>query len=129
MASPLHLRCISAASPLHLPCISLSLTLALTLTLTPKALETALRLRRGLLRRPHPPLVTPPLATPPLTPLVLGAGLQGLQGRLQERLQGLQGLQGAAPRGMPLGLGGEMPPLLRACLLLPLRMPTVPCEG
>ena len=82
--------------------------------LTPKALETALRLRRGLLRRPHPPLV-------------LGATLQGGAGLGAAALGGAASA-GRSP-GMQLGqggaMGGAMPPLLRACVLLPLRMPSL----
>lgn len=74
-------------------------------SLLDEALETALRLRRGLLRRPHPPLVD----------------AQGL---------GPMGLGRDSYLGMQLGAGGgvsagALPPLLRASLLLPLRMPTV----
>ena len=54
---------------------------------------------------------------------MLGAGLQGGAGLGSAALGG-DASPGSYP-GMQLGLGGEMPPLLRACLLLPLRMPTV----
>ena len=50
---------------------------------------------------------------------MLGAGLQGGAGL------GSAALGGEPYPGMQLGLGGDMPPLLRACLLLPLRMPSV----
>ena len=65
-----------------------------------------LRLRRGLLRRPHPPLLD-----------VQGLGPMGL-GRDSYLRMGLGAEGGRAS-------AGALPPLLRASLLLPLRMPTV----
>ena len=77
-------------------------------SLLDEALETALRLRRGLLRRPHPPLVD-------------GQGL-GPMGLGRDSYLGMQLGAGGVTGGVS---AGALPPLLRASLLLPLRMPTV----